>query len=266
MNRIEIIGVPVDICRPEEMEAEILRILEKPGAKQIVFLSVWDLIKARNKKKDFGDCLRNADLVLPVSKSILKAAKFLKIDVPVRYNPFTAVIHFLNILDQHYKTLYMLGGRKKTLQTAERNVRDTYKNLHIVGRYVGYYPKNAEDNVVEAIRKASPSLAIVSEGIKEKNLWIYHRREKFSNSIFLYYRDCFGIFAKRIRRVNEKTFEKGHEIWNEIGHNPMKVFLIFPYIGFLLVVLWTRLFKKNNIQKGEQVQPAEQSVQNNQGQ
>ena len=106
MTRIELLGVPIDVCRPENLEEEIMKILEKPGTKQIVFLTIWDLLKARNKKKDFGDCLRNADLVLPVSKSILKGARFLKLEVPVRYNPFNAVIQILNVLDQHYRSLY----------------------------------------------------------------------------------------------------------------------------------------------------------------
>lgn len=244
MSRIELLGVPVDILRPEELEPKILAVLEKPGAKQIIFLSIWDLIRARNKKKDFKDCVKNADLILPVSKSILNAAKFLNLEIPFRCNPFTTVIQILNTLESHYKSIYLLGARKKALQTAEKNVRATFKNLHIVGRYVGYYPKAAENDVVAAIRKASPSLVIVSEGIKEKNLWPYHRREKFSDSIFLFYRDCIGIFADRIKRVNEKTFEKGNEIWHEIIRNPLKIFLFFPFSGFWLAVLWTKLFGK----------------------
>lgn len=249
MKRIEILNVPVDVLAPEELEPKILEILEKPGAKQIVFLSVWDLIKSRNKKKDYKACLENADLILPVSKSILSAARFLNLDVPVRYNPFPTVIQILNTLENRFQSIYLLGGRKKALQAAEKNVRATFKNLRIVGRYVGYYPKSAEDDVVAAIRKASPSLAIVSEGIKEKNLWSYHRKDKFSNSIFLYYRDCIGIFADRIKRVSEETFKKGHEIWHEIIRYPIKIFLVFPYIGFLLAILWTRVFKKGKKKK-----------------
>ena len=242
MTRIELLGVPVDVCPPEKLEEEILEILKKDGHKQIVFLTIWDLLRARNKKKDFGDCLRDADLILPVSKSILKGARFLKLDVPVRYNPFNTVIQILNTLDHHYKSVYLLGGRKKTVQKAEHNVRDTFRQLRIVGRYVGYFPKSSEPDVVQAIRKASPSLVIVSEGIKEKNLWSYHRREKFSSSIFLYYKDCLGIFAGRIRRVSEKTFAAGKEVWTEIAHKPGKIFLIFPFTWYKILLIFTFLF------------------------
>ena len=243
IERINLIGVPVDICGPENLESAILELLAKPGTKQIIFLSIWDLLKAR-RKNDFSECVKNADLVLPISKSILRGAKFLRKPIPVRYNPFTAVIQVLSILDSHYKSLYLLGAHKKTLLKAERNVHDTFPGLRVVGRYSGYYSKQDEDDIVQAIFKSQPSLVLVSEGIKDKNCWAYKRRNRFSSSIFLYYKDCFGIFADRIRRVNEKTFDRGQEIFVEVLHNPFKIFLLFPYFWYKIVLLWYRLFRK----------------------
>ena len=244
VQRIDVLGVPVDVLLPQDIESEILKLLETPGTKQIVFMTVWDLLRARGKN-DYAQCVREADLVLPVSKSILRGAKFLKKPVPVRYNPFNAVINFLTILENHYKSLYILGGRKKSLMAAERNVRQTFKNLHIVGRYVGYYPKNVEDDVVQAIRKASPSLVLVSDGLREKDCWSYNRRDSFSSSIFLYYKDAVGVFSERISRVKESIFDKGLEIWHEILHNPLKVLLIFPYLWYIMLLLGYRIFRKS---------------------
>ena len=247
MKRIELLGVPVDVCRPEELESEFMRILEKPGFKQVVFLSIWDFIKAMNKKKDFCKCIEGADLILPISKSILSGVKFLKMeDLPIRYNPFDITIQFLSLIDQNYRTLFLLGGRKRTLQKAESNVHETFPNARIVGRYVGYFPKESEADVVTAIHKASPSLVVVSEGIKEKNLWAFQRKERFSSSVFLFYNDCLGIFSKRIKRVSEKTFERGNEIWHEIFHNPFKLFYVFPFIYYIISLLWCRLFNKKS--------------------
>lgn len=243
INRISLLGVPVDICPPEKLENEILELLAKPGTKQIIFLSIWNLLRARHKG-DYGEAIKNADLIIPVSKSILKGAKFLKQDIPVRYNPFKAVIQVLSILDSHYKSLYLFGSTKKTLSKTEHNIRDTFRNLKIIGRYVGYYPKSVENDIVEAIFKAQPSLVLLSDGIKEKNCWAYRRRNRFSSSIFLYYKDAFGIFSERVKRVNEKTFDKGHEIWVELLHNPFKIFLIFPYLWYILCLIWYKLFKK----------------------
>ena len=146
----------------------------------------------------------------------------------MRYNPFDATISILGLLENRYKSFYMLGGRKKALVEAEKNVKKTFKTLRVVGRYVGYYKAPAEEGIIEAIRKSSPSLVLLCEGVKNKEMWPYINRQKFNTSIFMYYRDAIGIFGRRIKRVNPKTFQNGHEIWIEVIKNPLKMFLIFP--------------------------------------
>ncbi|MDR3284338.1 MAG: WecB/TagA/CpsF family glycosyltransferase [Treponema sp.] len=247
-ERINVLNVPIDVCPLEDLEAVILSLLQKPGAKQIVFLTVWDLLKAR-RKNSFGECIRGADLVLPISKSIVKGAAFLKKTKPVRYNPFTTMLTTLTILEAHYKSFYLLGGRKKQLQIAAQNIRQTYPALQIVGRHAGYYPKSAENDLVTAISKASPSLVIMSDGVPDKVCWAYCRRNKFSSSIFIYYPEVVGIFSKAKKRIPNETFDKGWEIWREIFKNPFKIFLIFPYMKYKLLLLGYRLFKREKTQE-----------------
>ena len=128
--------------------------------------------------------------------------------------------------------------RKKEMLSA------TFPNLRIVGKYAGYYQKSVEGDVIKAIYKACPSLVLVSDGMKDKACWAYKRRNQFSSSIFIYYKEVIGIFSKRVKRIDEKTFERGHEIYHEIIRNPLKIFLIFPYIWYILVLVWYRLLKK----------------------
>ena len=105
-QRINLIGVPVDIIKIQDLELSVLELLSKPGTKQIVFLSVWDLLKARHKG-EFQDYVNSADMIIPVSKSILRGAAFLKKKVPVRHNQFKIIINILSVLDSHLKSLYI---------------------------------------------------------------------------------------------------------------------------------------------------------------
>ena len=127
---------------------------------------------------------------------------------------------------------------------AEKNVRNTFGNLQIVGRYVGYYPKSVEHDVISAIYKASPSLGLMSAGVRERDCWFYNHRENFDHSIFLYFNDVVDIFSERKKHVSKSVFEKGNEIWGEIMRNPLKTFLIFPFIWYRLLLVWYRLFVK----------------------
>ena len=244
VQRIKVLDVPVDIIHQEEMEAEILSLLEKPGAKQIIFLSIWDLLFAR-LNTEYLVCLQNADLVLPISKSILSGARFLKQNVPVRYNPFSAIISVLSILNKHYKSLYLFGAHKPSLMQAEANVKSTFEGIQIVGRCVGYYDKMDEKNIIAAMFKASPAVVLLGSGIKSPERWVYRRRNCFNSIIFIADNDVIDIFSKRKKYVNPKTFEKGLEIWPEIIRNPLKIFLILPFLWYCMSLVWFRLFKND---------------------
>jgi N-acetylglucosaminyldiphosphoundecaprenol N-acetyl-beta-D-mannosaminyltransferase len=224
------------------MEATIFTLLEKPGPKQIIFLSVWDFLKAR-RKNNFGECVRTADLVLPVSKSILRGAAFLGYPPLLRYNPFATVISILSILETHFKSLYLLGGRKKKLLEAERNLKGTFRNLHVLGRFIGHYKKTMEDSVVTAINKATPSLVLVAERVPDRLCWAFKRRNKLSAGIYLYYPEAIAVFSKAKKHISQDAFDKGMEMWFAITKNPFKVFLIFPYLHYLLLLLGEKLFR-----------------------
>ena len=87
-------------------------------------------------------------------------------------------------------------------------------------------------------------MVLLSEGIKEKDCWPYVRRNRFSSSVFIYYRDAIGIFSDQVHRAKESTFNAGREIWSEIIRNPLKIFLLFPYLYFKMLLVWYRIFKK----------------------
>jgi N-acetylglucosaminyldiphosphoundecaprenol N-acetyl-beta-D-mannosaminyltransferase len=243
IERIRVLKIPVDVIQPEQLEQKIFSLLEEPGTKQIVFLSIWDLLKARHNA-EFLNCLEEASLVLPVSKCILSGARFLKESIPVRYNPFSTVVSFFTSLETRYRSLYLLGGHKGSLMEAARNLHATFPGLHIVGRYVGYYPKSVEKDVLSAIFKANPSMVLLGDGISGGINWAYDRRNNFGSSIFVYYKKSLDIFSKRSHRISKKTFDRGHEKWVEIVHNPLKIFLIFPFIWYVLLLVIYRVFKK----------------------
>ena len=244
VERIKVAGIPIDIIRPEHLEQTLFELLAVSGTKQIVFLSVWNLLKARCNA-EYRHCLENAALVLPTSKSIINGAVFLKNPKPVRYNPFTTLISFLTILETRYKSLYLLGGHKGALIESERNVHCTFPGLHVVGRYTGYFSKDMEKDILSAIFKANPSMVLLSDGIPTGIMWPYVRRNSFGSSIFVYYKDALPIFSKRKKRIPNEVFDAGHEIWHEILSNPLKVFLIFPFIWYIFLLIWSRLFPEN---------------------
>lgn len=242
IERIDFIKVPIDIVTPEDLESAILDLLSRDGPQHIMFLSLWDVLRARHRG-EFRTMVMKAALVIPTSKSLIRGARFLKKKVPVRYQPFALCIGILGVLEKYYKSIYLLGAQQRSLLQAERNVRSTFPHLRIVGRFAGYFHKSMERNILTAIVKAHPSLVIVSDGIPSGQRWIHRNRSKLHNGIFIWNSDVIDIFSDRKRRVSEKTFARGLEYLPQILKNPLRIFRIFQYLLYNVILLFYRLFR-----------------------
>jgi N-acetylglucosaminyldiphosphoundecaprenol N-acetyl-beta-D-mannosaminyltransferase len=242
VERINFLNVPLDIVSEEDIEGVVLDLLSRQGPQHIMLVTLQDVLRAR-RKGEFRSMVQKAALVIPLSKSIISGAAFLKKRTPVRYHPFTLIISLLTTLEKYHRSVYLFGARQKSLLIAERNVRSTFPKLSIVGRFPGYFHRSMERNIVTAILKSNPSLVILSDGIPSGQRWIHRNRTKLHNGIFIYNNEVIDVFSERKRRVSERTFERGLEFFPEIIKNPLRFFIIFQYLWYNILLLAYRLFR-----------------------
>ena len=244
--------VPIDIVAPEELPDVISHLLtsaETPGnpsfgrGQNIVLLSLLDLLRAR-RKGEYRNYVMGAALVIPISKSIVSGAKFLTGTQLFRYMPFNFVIAILSFLEKKKHSLYFLGDGNRTLKTAEKNIHTTFPRINIVGRREGVLRKQEQPAVIEAIRKASPSLLLAGKGVRGGELWIARNASRLNPGIRLWCSDLFDVFAKKKQRPSEAVFEKGLESLLFCLRNPLRVFRIFPYLRYNVLLLIYKIFKK----------------------
>ncbi|PIE99020.1 MAG: UDP-N-acetyl-D-mannosamine transferase [Treponema sp.] len=244
-ERITLLGIPIDILKPEDVEETVMNLLAKETPQQVVFLNIWDLLNARYNC-EFRDMVMDAGLVLPISKSIISGVKFLKKPVPVRRQTFDVVIEFLNVIDSHYKSLYILGGRQKSLFKAEKNVRSTFPGIKLVGRFTGYHSKTIEPDIITAISKAEPAITIVGNGISGGRKWAYRNKGNFKSGIFLRESNIIDIFSKTKNKPSAGLFKSGLDYLPKVLKNPFRLFNIFRFMWYKVLLLWYRLFKNDS--------------------
>jgi N-acetylglucosaminyldiphosphoundecaprenol N-acetyl-beta-D-mannosaminyltransferase len=239
LSRIAILGVPLDVL-PEEGFEDLVASLEDGTNHQIILLSVWDLMRAR-KRAEFRTMVAGASLVIPISLSIIKAAHFLKRTEPKRYQPFDFVVRLLGVLERRGKSAYLLGSSRTVLQRTEANLKSTYPGLKIVGRHTGNYPKQQEASIVEAVRKASPTLLLAGRGIPGGERWIPRNLPGFNAGIYLWCSDLFSVFAHARRRPSDRIFERGFEWIPYTARRPWMVWRVFVFAAFKFLVLVERI-------------------------
>ena len=241
--RVELLKIPVDIINPDELSQVVYDLLAEEKGQNIVLLSLWDLLFAR-RNREYQDYVKNAALVIPISKSLVSGIRFLFGKNAVRYMPFDFIVSLLTILEKREFSAYLLGGRREVLLKTEKNIRQTFPRLHVVGRFPGHFKRHEEPAFIEAIKKASPSLLLVGEGVSGAERWIARNSQGLGSGLRLWCSDIFDVFAERKRHPSRAVFEKGLEWVGYCFASPLRFFRVFPYIYYKLLLVYYKLFVK----------------------
>jgi len=241
---VNLLKVPIDIISPEQLGPFIYDLLKEEKEYNIVLLSLWDLLRAR-RSGEYRSYVLRASLVIPISKSIVTGIKFLTGKKAYRYMPFDFVINLLTILENREYSCYLLGGKIKSLLKTEKNLRQTFPKLRIVGRFPGSFKKHEETTIIKAIKKASPSLLLVGEGVRGSESWIPRHSLALGKGLRLWCSDIFDVFAEKKKHPSPATFNRGLEWIGYCFEKPYKFLRIFPYIYYNLLLLFHKMFVKN---------------------
>ena len=242
-QRVNFLDVPIDIIAPDQIGNVIYEFLDKKEGRNIVLLSLWDLLRAR-RNSEYGKYVRNAALVIPISKSIVSGIRFLTGHKAFRYMPFDFIVNLLGILERREFSCYILGCKKSVLLKAERNIRQTFPKLLVVGRFAGYFKRQEEPVIIEAIRKASPSLLLVGKGVRGEERWIARNNASLGVGLRMWCSDLFEVFSERRKHPSRAVFDSGLEWVGYCFQEPFKFFRIFSFIYYNLLLLSNKLFVK----------------------
>jgi N-acetylglucosaminyldiphosphoundecaprenol N-acetyl-beta-D-mannosaminyltransferase len=241
-ERVNFLKVPIDIVEPNRLGLLVFKLLAEGTEQNIVLLSLWDLLRAR-RNAEYRDYVKRAALVIPISKSIISGIRFVLGKQAVRYMPFDFVISLLRTLEGYEFSSYFLGGKKRILTKVEKNIRETFPELRIVGRYPGWFKRQDEATIIEAIRKASPSLLLVGKGVRGGEHWIARNGKRLGKGLRLWCSDLFDVFAERKRHPSRTSFDLGIEWIGYCLQSPVKLLRIFPFFYYNILLLMYKIFK-----------------------
>jgi len=243
-QRVNLLKVPIDIIAPDQLASVVYDLLKEEKEHNIVLLSLWDLLRAR-RNPEYRAYVLSASIVIPISKSMISGIKFLTGKKAFRYMPFDFIVSLLTILEEREHSCYLLGGKNRILLKTEKNIRQTFPKLRVVGRFPGSFKRYEEGTIIKAIKKASPSLLLVGKGIRGRERWIARNNFFLGNGLRLWCSDIFDVFAEKKTHPSRRAFDLGLEWIGYCFQKPVKFFRIFPYIYYKILLLIYKLFNKN---------------------
>ena len=240
MKRYKLLGVNIDSISLNEVYKKISGLTGLARPAHVILLDTYLLMRAQFDKELF-QLINSADLVLPVSFGLKFGLDFLKIKTERVYNYFNFLINLLLHFTEDGKFIYILGGKKEVIKKADKNIKDSFPGIRLVGRFHSQYKKEFEDDLITAIRKACPALVLVGTRSPEQEKWIYKKRSDFDTGVFIGVGDFINIIGGKGNSPSERSIQSGLYGIKKLFKSPFRVSYYFLYFIFLL---YSKIFKK----------------------
>ena len=241
-ERTVVLKIPIHSLIETDIPEVVEALLAEEGVSQIVLLRWWDFMRAR-ANRELRRCVIDASLSIPVSRSIVAGARFLRKRRPPRHLPFDLTIRLLGALEDRQKSIYVLGGGTQALRTVEQNLRETFPNLRFVGRYTGNFSKPVEADIITAIRKAGPDLLLIGSGVPGGDRWVSRHRSELGAGIALQCSEAFEIFAERRQRTSRTAFRRGTDFLPGLFRRPWRALRFFVFLWYLIMLVVAKIFR-----------------------
>ncbi|MFZ3578289.1 WecB/TagA/CpsF family glycosyltransferase [Virgibacillus sp. DJP39] len=157
------------------------------------------VMKAKNES-DFMTIIKQANFVTADGIGVVKAAQLLGDPLPGRVTGYDTMMALLESANKKKYKIFLLGGKKETLNKAKSTINAQFPNIDIVGSEDGYF--NWEENTIaEQIEQLKPDITFVALGVPRQEKWIYENINRFSQGVFIGVGGSLDVLAGTVQRA-----------------------------------------------------------------
>ena len=226
MQRIELLGVPIDPLRMEQAVATILswaradrgetcRFVVTPNVDHVVML---------HEREDLRRAYEAAALILADGKPVVWASRLLGRPLPglVPGSDLVPAL-FSAVAPDERLSVYLLGAGPGVAERAAQNIERLWPQVRIVGSYsppLGFERDDAENELIlDKIAAATPQVVVVGLGAPKQELWVHRHQRQIMAQVAL----CVGATidflggekARAPQWMRKAGLEWLHRVWME---------------------------------------------------
>lgn len=234
MNRVRILGVPIDSLTQDDAVARISSMLED-GSKHHVMTPNNEMLVTAHRNSTFKSLLQSSELNIADSTGLLWAARRKGKVLPERVTGVDTVERILLSLPSSHP-VFLLGGRNGVGHRVKEIF--TKRNSRLVCETFEGTP--SEDNAAEIITRINNSgahLLLVAYGAPAQDMWINeHIMQLTSIRIAMGVGGTFDFLSGAVRRAPLWMQRSGLEWFWRLLQSPMRIrriwraVVIFPYV------------------------------------
>ena len=168
------------ICRKGRRSAEIAlsdAVSEKHALPYLVFTPNLEMLARAKHDASVRALLRHADLLLPDGIGVILLSHF---RVKERVAGIEIGEYLLTRSAENGYRVFLLGGQEGVADAATEKLRARFPTLSVVGTHHGYFDRDEEKAIVDAIRAASTDILLVCMGFPRQESFLVRNRAGLS--------------------------------------------------------------------------------------
>lgn len=246
MEKINILGTFVDNVTHDEAIEKIMDMLYESG-NHAVFTPNSEILLLAYKDPEFCDILNSADLLTADGIGVVYASKILNAPLPERVAGFDMATNLVDIIAETGHRLYLFGGKPGVAEQAEKNLKEKYPLINIVGTRNGYFEPEEVDSIIDDINASRADLVFVCLGAPTQEKWIFNNKHKLNCHVMMGIGGSLDVFAGVAERAPEVWCDLGLEWLYRLIKEPWRIGRMMALPKFGLTVLFKgERYKKGN--------------------
>jgi N-acetylglucosaminyldiphosphoundecaprenol N-acetyl-beta-D-mannosaminyltransferase len=206
------------------------------------------------------DRLRNAvlgcDLILADGQPVVWAGRLLGQPVPERVAGIDLMFALLAEAERQGQRVYFLGAREDVLQRMLAEVARRHPDLHVAGSRNGYFGKDEEAAVVEAVKESGADMLFIGVSSPKKELFVDEWGSRTGAYVVHGVGGSFDVLAGEVKRAPAWASKNGLEWLYRALQEPLRLGPRYlttntVFLGMLAMALIRRVLPKASRQAGK---------------
>ncbi len=199
MQRIELLGCPMDVANMSETVDVIDNAIESGRFTQHVVVNVAKLVNMRTDHA-LDSSVRSCDIINIDGMGVVLGARILGYKVPERVAGVDLFHELLARSTTKGYSVYFLGAKESVVEETARRISNQYPGLKIAGYHHGYFWDN-EAAMVDQIKKSGAQLLFVAITSPKKENFIHRWKGQLGVTFVMGVGGTFDVVAGKVNRA-----------------------------------------------------------------
>lgn len=238
--KAEIMGCQVDIVSRDQALEVINDILGEGKPCQVITLNAEILYQARHSPA-LRKLINSARLVTPDGIGIVWGGRQLGYNFPERVTGIDLMSAVCRNAALHGWKVFLLGAAPGVAQKAAQELSIRFPGLNICGTHHGYFKPDENQQIIEIIREASPSILFVALGAPKQEFWINEFKEQLQVPLSIGVGGSFDVVSGLKKRAPSIFIRLNLEWLYRLFDEPSRWKRQLALPRFAIAILRTRL-------------------------